>query len=89
MSAAAAEIIAAQIKDKPASILGLATGSTPIGTYEDLVSMNKKGEISFKDVETFNLDEYAGLDPEHEQSYRYFMNEHLFNHVDIDKVPKL
>lgn len=86
MSAAAAEIIAAQIKDKPASILGLATGSTPIGTYEDLVSMNKKGEISFKDVETFNLDEYAGLDPEHEQSYRYFMNEHLFNHVDIDKA---
>ena len=85
-SNAAADIIASQIKEKPACVLGLATGSTPIGTYAELVNKVKHGEITFKDVTTFNLDEYAGLDGEHDQSYRYFMNKHLFDLVDIDKT---
>lgn len=84
MSYEAARLIADQIKTKPACVLGLATGSTPIGTYEELVEMCKRGEISFADVQTFNLDEYAGLDDNNDQSYRYFMNQHLFNHIDID-----
>lgn len=84
MSYEAARLIADQIKAKPACVLGLATGSTPIGTYKELVAMCKRGEISFADVQTFNLDEYAGLDENNDQSYRYFMNHHLFNHVDID-----
>lgn len=83
MSREAADVIAECIKEKPDCVLGLATGSTPIGLYAELVKDNKAGEISFKDVKTFNLDEYRGLDPEHHQSYRYFMQENLFNHVDV------
>lgn len=83
MSREAADIIAECIKEKPDCVLGLATGSTPIGLYAELVKDNKAGEISFKDVKTFNLDEYRGLDPKHHQSYRYFMQENLFDHVDI------
>lgn len=85
MSRRAANIIAAEIHKNPACVLGLATGSTPVGTYQQLIEMNKTGDISFKEVTTVNLDEYKGLSGEHEQSYRYFMNDNLFNHVDIDK----
>lgn len=85
MSAVAAAIIANQVKDNPSSVLGLATGSTPIGLYKCLIDLYKNGEISFKDIKTVNLDEYLGLEPTHNQSYRYFMNENLFNHIDINK----
>ncbi|MBR3690271.1 MAG: 6-phosphogluconolactonase, partial [Eggerthellaceae bacterium] len=83
MSREAANVIADYIKEKPDCVLGLATGSTPIGLYAELVKDNKAGEISFKDVMTFNLDEYRGLDPKHHQSYRYFMQDNLFDHVDV------
>lgn len=86
MSRLAADEIAAVIKDDNACVLGLATGSTPIGIYRNLVSDYEEGLISFKDVQTFNLDEYVGLDGSHDQSYRYFMNSNLFDHVDIDKA---
>jgi glucosamine-6-phosphate deaminase len=82
---AAAEIIKDVISKKPNAVLGLATGSSPLTTYSALIDMNKSGEISFKSVKTVNLDEYVGLDGTHDQSYRYFMNENLFNHIDIDK----
>lgn len=84
MSRVAADLIAAQILLKPRCVLGLATGSTPIGTYANLVARYKKGELSFSDVTTVNLDEYKGISAAHEQSYRYFMQENLFSHVDID-----
>ena len=74
-----------QIKEKHNSVLGLATGTTPIEIYGLLVKANKEGVISFKDVVTFNLDEYVGLDGSHHQSYRYFMNKYLFNNIDINK----
>ncbi len=70
--------------NKPGAVLGGATGSTPLGLYAQLVKLNKEGVISFKDVKTFNLDEYVGLDGSHDQSYRYFMNTNLFDHIDID-----
>lgn len=82
----AAAIIAAQITLKPDSVLGLATGSTPIGAYKELVAAYKKGELDFSRIASINLDEYRGLSPEHDQSYRYFMNFHLFNQVNIDKA---
>ncbi|MDO4459254.1 MAG: glucosamine-6-phosphate deaminase [Clostridia bacterium] len=85
LSRVAADIIAEQIKTKPDSVLGLATGSSPIGTYENLVADCKAGEISFKDVKTVNLDEYSGLSGDNVNSYRYFMNYNLFDKVDIDK----
>ena len=71
------------VKDKPSCVLGLATGSSPLGVYEELAILSKKENISFKDVTTFNLDEYVGLNPSHNQSYRYFMNDKLFSHIDI------
>ena len=86
MSRAAADAIVKQLTDKPDSVLGLATGSTPIGMYASLVSDVEAGKVSFADVSTFNLDEYLGLEPTHDQSYRYFMNDNLFDHVDIDKA---
>ncbi len=86
MSLHAAKIIAEQLKNKPDSVLGLATGSTPEGMYADLVEMYNKGEISFKNVTSVNLDEYYPIAPTNDQSYRYFMNHHLFDHVDIDKA---
>lgn len=73
------------IQKKPNAVLGLATGSSPVGVYQLLVKANKEGVISFKDITTFNLDEYVGLDESNDQSYRYFMNYNLFDHVDIDK----
>ena len=84
MSDLAAEIIANTIKANPSCTLGLATGSSPIGTYQNLVKDVKAGEISFKDVKTYNLDEYCGISRSHPQSYYYFMHDNLFNHVDID-----
>lgn len=84
MSRCAANIIAAQITLKPDSVLGLATGSTPIGTYKLLVKGYQQGNLDFSKVKSVNLDEYCGLDGSHDQSYRYFMNTNLFNHVNID-----
>ncbi len=85
ISERAAQIIASEILMKPDMVLGLATGSSPIGIYEQLVQWNKEGKVDFSKVTTVNLDEYKGLSPENNQSYRYFMNEHLFNHINIDK----
>ncbi len=84
MSFEAAKIIAAQMVLKPKTVLGLATGSTPIGMYEQLVKWNKEGKLDFSPIRSVNLDEYCGLDGDNDQSYRYFMNQHLFNHVNID-----
>lgn len=85
MSAYAAKIIASQVILKPSSILGLATGSTPVGTYKELIKMNKENSVDFKDVITFNLDEYYPIKQTNDQSYKYFMNENLFNHININK----
>lgn len=85
MSRMAANLISAQIIMKPACVLGLATGSTPIGTYEQLIKWYQKGDLDFSTVTSINLDEYKGLAPDNDQSYRYFMNTHLFDHVNIDK----
>lgn len=84
MSKKAANIIAAQIVLKPHTVLGLATGSTPIGTYAQLIELCKNGNVDFSQVTTINLDEYYGLDPAHEQSYRYFMNDNLLTKVNIN-----
>ena len=81
----AGNILGAQIVSKPDSVLGLATGSTPIGAYERLIEMYKEGDVDFRELKTVNLDEYRGLNGDHDQSYRYFMNTHLFNSVNIDK----
>ena len=70
---------------KPDCVLGLATGSTPIGTYEQLIRWYEKGDLDFSQVHSINLDEYRGLSPENDQSYRYFMNTHLFDKINIDK----
>ena len=86
LSARAADIIASCVESDPSCTLGLATGTSPIGLYGKLVEKCQAGMISFKDVTSYNLDEYRGLNPEHDQSYRYFMNKYLFDHVDIDKA---
>lgn len=83
LSELAAEYIAAQVILKPDSVLGLATGSSPVGVYKCLVEKFNKGCLDFSDVISINLDEYVGLDGSHEQSYRYFMQDHLFNYVNI------
>lgn len=83
VSRKAAGIIFAQVTLKPDCVLGLATGSTPIGAYQQLVRWHQQGELSFAQVKSVNLDEYYGLAPDHDQSYRYFMQTHLFDHVDI------
>ncbi|WP_122643683.1 glucosamine-6-phosphate deaminase [Luxibacter massiliensis] len=85
MSKKAANIIAAQVTLKPECVLGLATGSTPIGTYDVLTEKYNQGELDFGGVSTVNLDEYKGLDRENDQSYYYFMHKHLFDRVNIDK----
>ena len=84
MSRKAANVIAAQIINKPESVLGLATGSTPIGTYKRLIEMYNEGDINFKDIKTANLDEYKGLTRDNDQSYYYFMYNNLFKDVNID-----
>ncbi|MBR5309118.1 MAG: glucosamine-6-phosphate deaminase [Clostridia bacterium] len=83
ISKKAAEIIAELVKSKPDCVLGLATGSTPVGTYKELISKNKSGEISFARAVSYNLDEYYPISPDNDQSYRYFMNANLFSHIDI------
>lgn len=84
MSRKAANIISAQVIMKPNCVLGLATGSTPIGAYENLVDWYQKGDLDFSGVTTVNLDEYKGLTRDNDQSYYYFMNEHLFSKVNVD-----
>jgi glucosamine-6-phosphate deaminase len=79
----AAKIIAAQVRTKPASVLGLATGSTPIGVYSLLAAMHREKGLDFSRVSTFNLDEYVGLPSSHPQSYREFMRQHLFSQVNV------
>ncbi len=86
LSKKAAYILAAEVIKKPDCVLGLATGSTPIGTYEELVKLYKEGVVDFEQVKSVNLDEYKGLSKEDDQSYYYFMNEHLFQHVNINKA---
>ena len=83
MSVLAAEIIGAQVLLKPRCVLGLATGSSPIGTYDRLVEAYEAGRLDFSQVRTVNLDEYCGLDGTNPQSYRYFMDKHLFSRVNI------
>lgn len=83
MSRMAANLISAQVIMKPNCVLGLATGSTPIGTYEQLIRWYEKGDLDFSQVTTINLDEYKGLSPENDQSYRYFMDKHFFNFINI------
>ena len=83
MSKCAAEIIARQIKNKPNLVLGLATGSTPLGLYKELISMHKEEDLDFSHITTFNLDEYYGITPSHPQSYHYFMDENLFKKINI------
>lgn len=85
-SISAAKVIADIVKAKPDCVLGLATGSSPINMYRELIRQNQAGEITFKQVKSVNLDEYVGLAPDHDQSYRYFMNTNLFDHIDIDKA---
>ena len=84
MSRAAANIISAQVILKPDSVLGLATGSSPIGTYRQLIEWNHKGDCDFSAVRTFNLDEYIGLNFQHSQSYRRFMFDNFFSQINID-----
>ena len=86
MSRIAANILSAQVTMKPDCVLGLATGSTPIGTYKVLIDRCAKGDLDFSQVKSINLDEYVGLSGEHDQSYRYFMNTNLFDHINIDKA---
>lgn len=92
MSRQAANIISAQVILKPNSVLGLATGSSPIGTYKQLIEWYKKGDIDFSQVHTVNLDEYVGLDYSSDQSYVYFMRHNFFDHINIDlantNIPK-
>ena len=84
MSKKAANLIAAQIILKPDSVLGLATGSTPIGTYKNLVESYRNGDLDFSQIKSVNLDEYRGLPRENDQSYYYFMHDNLFKHVNIN-----
>ncbi len=85
MSKKAAAIVAGQVAMKPNCVLGLATGSTPLGLYDNLAEKCEKGEIDFSAVTSVNLDEYYPLSPENDQSYRYFMNKNLFDRINIDK----
>lgn len=84
MSRKAANIVSAHVILNPACVLGLATGSTPIGLYKQLIDWYNKGDLDFSQVKSVNLDEYVGLAPTHDQSYRYFMQTNLFDHVNID-----
>lgn len=84
MSRKAANIVSAHVILNPTCVLGLATGSTPIGMYRQLIDWYNKGDLDFSQVKSVNLDEYVGLAPTHDQSYRYFMQHNLFDHVNID-----
>ena len=80
-----ADLIGSKVKADPECVLGLATGSTPVGVYQELIRQYEEGELDFSKVKTVNLDEYRGLSPENDQSYRFFMNHKLFDHINIDK----
>jgi len=84
-SKAAAQVVAEVVRRKPAAVLGFATGSTPLGLYRELVRMHREEGLDFSQVTTFNLDEYVGLPPEHPQSYHTFMDENLFNHINVSR----
>ena len=84
LSICASAIICGQVAMKPNCVLGLATGSSPLGTYARIIEKNNAGEVDFSKVKSINLDEYVGLSSEHEQSYRYFMNNNLFKHININ-----
>ena len=86
LSKHAAELVSDQIRMKPDSVLGLATGSSPVGLYKELIRMHQEEDLDFANVTSFNLDEYLGLNPEHAQSYRTFMNQNLFDHINIEIV---
>ena len=86
VSRKAAAIIAAQVQLKPDCVLGLATGSSPVGTYKELIAKYESGELDFSQVKTVNLVEYVGLTADHDQSYAYFMRNNLFDHVNIDQA---
>ena len=86
VSRKAANIIAAQVYLKPDCVLGLATGSSPVGTYKELIAKYEAGDLDFSQVKTVNLDEYVGLTKDHDQSYAYFMRTNLFDHVNIDQA---
>ena len=83
MSRRAANLISAEVIRKPDCVLGLATGSTPVGTYKQLAAWNQRGDFSFREVQSVNLDEYKGLSGTHDRSYRYFMQHNLFDHIDV------
>ncbi|MBU4331786.1 glucosamine-6-phosphate deaminase [Patescibacteria group bacterium] len=83
MSKKAAEVFTGQIKEKPDSVLGFATGSTPAGLYQELIKACERGEVDFSQITSFNLDEYYKISPDNEQSYHYFMREQLFDHINI------
>ena len=85
LSKVAAKEFSKIIKEKENAVLGLATGGSPVGMYKELIRMYEQKELNFSKTTTVNLDEYIGLNPEHNQSYRYFMNNNLFNHINIDK----
>jgi len=80
-----AELVAAEMKKKEFFVLGLATGSTPLSLYKPLIEMYKGGELDFSTTVTFNLDEYIGLSPDHDQSYRHFMDKNFFDHINVNK----
>jgi glucosamine-6-phosphate deaminase len=84
MSREAGSIVTLHLRKKPNLVLGLATGGTPLGTYKELIRLHREEGLDFSKVTTFNLDEYIGLSPDHSQSYRYFMMENLFKHINID-----
>lgn len=83
LSQKAAQLLAAQLQKKPDSVIGFATGSTPIGMYKELINSYNRQEISFDKMSTFNLDEYVGLTKDHPQSYYHFMQEQLFSHINV------
>lgn len=85
VSRRAARFVADLVRRKPDCVLGLATGSTPLGIYRELIRMHQEEGLNFSQVTSFNLDEYVGLDSSHDQSYRYFMEENLFRHINIDR----
>lgn len=85
MSKEAARLVADRLRKKPNLVLGLATGSTPLGLYKELIRMHRDEGLDFSKVTTFNLDEYVGLPPTHDQSYYYYMHENLFKHINLDE----
>ncbi|NLZ26824.1 MAG: glucosamine-6-phosphate deaminase, partial [Chloroflexi bacterium] len=85
LSRQAADIMESQIRQKPNSVLGLATGSTPLGCYQELVRRHQASGLDFSEISTFNLDEYYNLPPDNPNSYHYYMNHFFFDHINIDK----